>query len=451
MSWLKKGMPDLRARHVIKPFGCSQVFKAQEIAVAGLSIVLLGLFSFAYLQRRKVFKALERGNYDISALREALDIARTSIGDKEEALAALVKEVEAGRRQIEDGERKLQEALSNNDSLKSQLVDRDLELRRREEDFQRQAHDHALTVQLLELRTSELKGDETFLTKADTISGADVIGLITTLNSEICQTAAMVAETFEFKAKVEGAGRGGEAVNGFAEIHASAVDMVGPRLVEMLSSSEHREDPTLVQIALQAAMVAYSNWIIKSWNLEDPECDMGISKVYKGIRDGEEQAVSGRWRALTRKYLPRTSCHELSLLFVDAFINILLVADVLLPHAQLQKAIETRFTERISIIVDSAQKLRKAIGEEITSFDFEIAFVNHDTVFSPDDMDDAFASEFEKGRQNIEPVLCTTELGLEKFERRTEKGGWESTILVRPKIVLKSQIEAMTISTDNIH
>ncbi|KAG6918268.1 hypothetical protein DXG01_015642 [Tephrocybe rancida] len=418
--------------------------------IAGLSMVFCGLFSFKYfLQRFKGLRAaLERRNSEVSVLRRELTDARSDIREKEEALAAHLKEVEDGKRRLVEKDGSLREAQKNHQALATQLGHRDRELRRREEELQQHKHEHALTVQLLETRTLELKGAEAFLTKADILSGADVIALVNTLNSEIYQTAAMVAEAFEFKAKEEGAKE--EDEDGMAEVYASATDMVGPQMVEMLKSSGHREDPTIVQIAFQAAMAAYSHWIVRTWNLEDPDNDIGVSKVYKGIRDAEEQAVSGRWRALTRKYLPNTAEHELSLLFVDAFVNILLVADAVMIHAELQKAIETRFAERVSIIVKGAQRLRKAIGEEVTSCDFEVLFVNYDTPFSPAQMDDAFVSGFEKGREEPEPVLCATELGLEKNERQPGKeGSWESIVLVRPKIALKSGIEDMVSSMGN--
>ncbi|KAG6816744.1 hypothetical protein H0H87_003333 [Tephrocybe sp. NHM501043] len=410
--------------------------------VAGLSMILCGLLGVRYLRRH--FKglrgAIEQGYSELSTVR--LELARL-----EEALAAQVKEVDEGRRRLKESEEKLKEAMEDNKALNVQLGDRDREFKRQEDELQQHVSDHALTVQLLETRTQELKGNEAFLTKADLLSGADVVALINTINTEIYQTAANVAEAFEFKPKVSGMSR--EEVDGWGEIHASAMDMVGPQMVEILSSSEHSEDPTIVQIALQAAMAAYTNWIVRAWNLEDPEDDIGINTVYKGIRDSEEQAVSGRWRALTRKHLPKTPDHELSLLFVDAFVNILLVADASRTHGELQKAIETRFVEHVSIIVQGAQRLRKAIGEEITFCDFEIIFVNHDTPFSPALMDDAFAAAFEKGREDQELVLCTTELGLEKFEKRADKGGWDDTVIMRPKIALKSGIDEMMASSGN--
>ncbi|KAG6838746.1 hypothetical protein C0991_008989, partial [Blastosporella zonata] len=227
------------------------------------------------------------------------------------ALVARMEEAEEGKRRLGETE-KLRKALGRNVALDAQLKRRDRNIQRHKEELQQHAREHALTVQLVEAQTLELRGAGAFLTKADVLSGADVIALVNTLNSEIYQTAVNVAEAFEFKPREERTTRAVEDVENLVEVYASATtpvplcqchyasatmpvplrqchyasatDMVDPQMVQMLGSLEHREDPTVVQIALQAAVVAYSNWIVRSWNLEDPEGDVGVNKVYKGIR-----------------------------------------------------------------------------------------------------------------------------------------------------------------------
>lgn len=160
----------------------------------------------------------------------------------------------------------------------------------------------------------------------------------------------------------------------------------------------------------------------------------------------EEQAVSGRWRALTRAHAQRMTDHEpdLAMYFLDAFVNILLTAGVNKSHAGLQGEVETRFGERVAVIVKGAQRLRKAIGEEVTSCDFEILYAAIDAPFDPSRMDDAFAGDYTKGRDDPELILCTTDLGLARFARIAGKAGeWDEAVLLRPKIVLRSGIDEM--------
>lgn len=137
---------------------------------------------------------------------------------------------------------------------------------------------------------------------------------------------------------------------------------------------------------------------------------------------------------------------DLAMYFIDAFVNILLTAGVTETQPALHESIVTRFGDRIGIIVKGAQKLRKAIGEAVTSCDFEVLHVIQDTAFKPTTMDDGFASDYEKGRdsEEPEPVLCTTDLGLARVVRKPGKvGEWDEAILLRPKIVLQSGIDEM--------
>jgi len=413
--------------------------------LAGLSLVsLVGLGLW-----RRVFRALHETNKKdegLSTLRRAIGAIQLEVQAKDEALLALKKEGEAMTRQLQEERKKFDGVRGHNVALGEQLKVQGRELQVHKEELAHLKEKHAQTLQLLEARTAELKGAEAFLTKADVLSGADVISLLNTLNSEMYQTAAMVAEAFEFRAKDGrvGEGRTDEEAATMEEVYMSAGEIVGARMLGLLRTSEHREDPTIVQVAFQAGMAAYANWIVTSWDFEDPDDERGLSKIYGTIRQQEEQAVSGRWRALTRTHVPRMAEQELAMYFIDAFVNILLAAEVIEHPSELQAVIESRFAKRIAIVVKGAERLRRAIGEEVTSCDFEIVYVSHDSPFDPSQMDDTFASGFETGRDGPEPVLCTTELGLARVVKVPGKAGeWEETVLLRPKIALNSGIDEM--------
>lgn len=154
---------------------------------------------------------------------------------------------------------------------------------------------------------------------------------------------------------------------------------------------------------------------------------------------------------MTRTYVQRTAEHEpdLAMYFIDAFINILLVAGVTHDHTKLHEEIATRFSERVAVIVKGAQMLRKAIGEDVTSCDFEMIFVPHDKPFDPSKMDDTFAGTSERGKDTSELVLCTTELGLVRIVKKPGKiGEWDQAVLLRPKIALLSGINEMLAGED---
>ena len=147
---------------------------------------------------------------------------------------------------------------------------------------------------------------------------------------------------------------------------------------------------------------------------------------------------------MTRAYVRQNDHEHLAIYFVDAFVNILLTAGAHQNQKALHDLIVSSYAERINVIVKDAQALRKAIGEDITSCDFEIIFVPQDKLFDPSKMDDSFASGFEKGREDREPVLCTTDLGLARSAKVPGKTGeWERAVLLRPKIALQSGVAEM--------
>ena len=144
---------------------------------------------------------------------------------------------------------------------------------------------------------------------------------------------------------------------------------------------------------------------------------------------------------MTRAYVRQNDHEHLAIYFVDAFVNILLTAGAYQKQKTLHDLIASSYAERINIIVKGAQALRKAIGEDITSCDFEVIFIPRDRLIDPSKMDDSFASGFEKGREDRELVLCTTDLRLARSAKVPSKAGeWEHAILLRPKIALQSGV-----------
>jgi DNA repair exonuclease SbcCD ATPase subunit len=274
------------------------------VGVAGLTC--FGIFKL--LKDLWRFRRAEAGkNAELSSLRRSLTSTRSDAENREEALKALQDEFDRMKSRLEELEKLLERTRRHNKILEDQVKQQTEASQLLKDEALQIKTKHAQTLQLLETRTLELKGAETFLTKADALSGADVIGMLNTLNSEIYQTAALVAESFEFKEKkssrpgwrevedvnetgddVEGAGdtvEKGNSAEEMAEVHASAIEILGSRMVELLKTSEHHEDPTLIQIAFQAGMSAYTNWIVTSWYFDDPEEEYLISEIYMRVRD----------------------------------------------------------------------------------------------------------------------------------------------------------------------
>jgi len=93
-----------------------------------------------------------------------------------------------------------------------------------------------------------------------------------------------------------------------------------------------------------------------------------------------------------------------------------------------------------------ALRLHRAVGEEITSCEMEVAYLLPDTVFNHSTMNDAFGKDSTKTDASLvkgERILCTTDLGLVSAVKETADGKprWRETILLKPRVLLESALE----------
>lgn len=78
-----------------------------------------------------------------------------------------------------------------------------------------------------------------------------------------------------------------------------------------------------------------------------------------------------------------------------------------------------------------------------------------DTVFNPETMQDSFGMGVDprhkegKETRNTEGVLCTTDLGLVRAEKKPGTiGEWDESVLLKPKVVLQSGLNGLISSDD---
>ena len=140
---------------------------------------------------------------------------------------------------------------------------------------------HETTKKLLEEQANELKGARAFLGHSNMLSGADVIGMVDRLNSEVYQAAASMVDTFEFEGQ-------NERMNDEARKKAmdDASKTIGGELMHALIAQRRKDkrdyDPTLVQYALQTCLTFCCWKICISWALGD-ENSLFIKRIYDDI------------------------------------------------------------------------------------------------------------------------------------------------------------------------
>jgi hypothetical protein len=290
---------------------------------------------------------------------------------------------------------------------------------------------------MLGVRSLEQQGSNA-LAKPDLVSDSEVVKMLETLNSEIFEAAAYIADSFVYEPKSFDTNEAKEACTRTNKI-------LGPMMVQNLTSMRHDEDPLVVQIACQACMVECCRRIIASWCFDGSKVEQFLPELYSRIRKAEAQAgaVSGRWRALTRT-LVRSMLHgqsDISSRLIPVMIDT--VADALLASGcqgtrlQVQEKLTARFKQKMSAIMTQALRLNEVLGEQITSCDMKVIAMPHGIAFMPRIMSDGFEEGNLKvpGEFSDTPrVLCTTELGLQKGTEG-DKTGWQT--VVKPKVALE--------------
>lgn len=424
---------------------------ATYVGVAGLSMAsVFGAFKFLTLWKQvrlSRYKAdKEATAAQLASLRHALSASQALVREKEAKVGYLEEDVGNAKKRLEEVARELELSRVQTQTLVERGKSLATEVQWLNGETQRLNHDHAQTVELLQTRTAELKGAQAFLTKADHLSGADVIGLVEGLNSEIMQIAAFMAESFVSEEKMKRViDTSEEESDELRDARGQATEVLGTNMVELLRTFQHQDDPILLQIAFQACMCAYTHWIISSWYFEDPEIEHVLNEIFARVREAEEQAVSGRWRALTRTHLHRMLGREpdMSMYMVDAFVNVLITAGYQEKPAALQDRIMNDFAGRIRVILQAAQRLNRSIGEGVTSCDLEALYIAPSVSYDPTTMEDAFNETTPKDKATTpEKVLCTTDLGLVRAEKVSGAvGEWQELVLLKPKVVLPSGLD----------
>ena len=190
-----------------------------------------------------------------------------------------IQETEAG---WQAALQQLEGAHRNLDGIHAHLNRQSEELLVYKGEIRRAEAQHEITRKLLEEKTTELKGTQVFLNKADSLSGADVVGLVNSLNAEVLQVAAYMADTLEFGNLMS------RQEEGWSKAERRARKTVGGELTQALQvgvealKDKNDFDPTLVQFALQIALTRCCYNISTSWGLGEE--NTWLARVYADIK-----------------------------------------------------------------------------------------------------------------------------------------------------------------------
>ena len=140
----------------------------------------------------------------------------------------------------------------------------------------------------LEQRTSELHGVQKFLTTADTFSGAEVINALRNLNEEVQQSTTYMVEWavehFAFETP-----RTEQPAEEVVE-QTRTSESLGVKLMQLLRTRDHRDNPILVEMALRAHLIYSLYWVASPWSMgqEEQSHNVYIDAIYQRMRESGE-------------------------------------------------------------------------------------------------------------------------------------------------------------------
>ncbi|PCH36689.1 hypothetical protein WOLCODRAFT_127533, partial [Wolfiporia cocos MD-104 SS10] len=304
---------------------------------------------------------------------------------------------------------------------------------------------HKETLTLLETRTADLHDAQVYLTKTDYVSDAEVVAMVEQLNAKIFQAASHIADSIDFESVVQHS-----IPQATEKATERATALVGEALVGYLQLARHRDDSFCLQLALQAGMVAFSSWIATTWTFVQDKGKVTFDRVYAQMRSSESQTVAGRWRILARQHARRVLYEDdevtpyLTKCLARRIVDIFAVSGLQFEGAEdaSRTFVSTTHGDRLKSLVESCLQLRRIMGEEVISGDFETIVVAPGEKFDEAHSTDGYANlEDDSPSAMDRQVLCTTAMGLQRVVQvgnTDTEYALHTTILLKPTVALET-------------
>ncbi len=307
-------------------------------------------------------------------------------------------------------------------------------------------------TQLSNVRGNELAGSQVFLSRADTVSVAELQDRINALNEEIFQAAASLGD-FMVPRRYELSDNDGRLFRDRLQ------KFVGKRMLYILGDQARSNRPEvnslLIQVAIQIFLVEACEYEMVNLDPNEVEFSRNLTKLYRGIQESgelcfsipdgsvllipdfwlctEQQSVSGRWRALTLAQIkPNFDKWEKDV--VKNIQRLFQVACWDVSHPEHLIA----FRRRLEAIFKVAQEIRLAIGQHIISEEFRVHIVRSDESFDSAYMEEEYGDERERGvpdRKTSCVVIGTTAMGLGRVVFSQDNHSRDLECVFPPKVV----------------
>ncbi|KAI0750421.1 hypothetical protein C8Q74DRAFT_1211811 [Fomes fomentarius] len=302
------------------------------------------------------------------------------------------------------------------------------------------------TTALLDTRTAELKDAQAFLSNVDNVADSEVQHIIERLNSTIFQTAATIADAPAFQC--EGQKDASVVDNALKKLSEGSL---GPcKSFESAIRTIGHGNSILVQTAIQAVMTSHARWLATSWDfgLYQYDPDDTFYEVYAKIRGSEQQSVAGKWRAMARMAFRAMAAeesgverHAKDIAKSIAYALIACGATQIGTRSEVYESIKRDFNSGLQEIIRFALEFQRLSGERVVSRDLILIGVDGEALFDPAAMEDEWTDPKNPSSAASGGVLCTTQLGLVREEKKA--GKIERAVLVKPKVALTGMLQHM--------
>lgn len=171
----------------------------------------------------------------------------------------------------------LQEQTSRAASLSAELaeVKNVAAARQRDTEALRARLNNALST--VESQSADLANMRTFLPEPDSIVDTDAIKLVSRLNAEIFQAAALLAEACSsVKTRPHQ-----DIDNRTATTRVK--EMFGTKFVDLVQNVPHENNPAVLRIAFQACTVVFADWISAAWHFQADPAPQFFGEVYRNV------------------------------------------------------------------------------------------------------------------------------------------------------------------------
>lgn len=219
------------------------------------------------------FRQLKALEHDRNTIIEQLNATRSEASMWQQGAERMIFELEARSRTQEGDVRALREQLKEAEEKQVQVE------------------------KLLEVRTADLKGVQTFLTTADLHSGSEIIAMVESLNDEIFQAAAFMAELLESEPAIGWRDRR-RNVQKYHQLLVEARQQTGEELFSHIEVKyrDLRGHPFPLQCAIQGILAAWCIHKIQSFSMD--AFGDNLQKLYDLIRESGKSFQTSKFYAL---------------------------------------------------------------------------------------------------------------------------------------------------------